>query len=510
MNILFACSEAFPYIKTGGLGDVAYALPAALRKLGDDVRLVLPAYREALNASDRLIKIGGFTVKGFEKSYHLRLLQATKNDFEGLVYLIDIPELYNRPGNPYSDNKGKPWADNLERFVVFSQAVSKLTQYLKKCNAAHNWSVDVVHCNDWQTGFVPVFLKASHNPLPSIFTLHNLAYDGQLSYKKFTKLGLPEKWWSADFLEFYGTASMLKSAMVFSDAVTTVSPNYAREICTRELGFGFDGVLRNLGKKFSGILNGVDLNEWNPRADPYIKQKYNAGKQLTSGKQLNKLALLKDTQLPQTDSPLLGFVGRLVEQKGISLICEILPELFKTTDVCMVILGSGPGHFETELKSLAKAWPQRLYLHIGYSESLAHRIEAGCDLFLMPSIFEPCGLNQMYSLRYGTLPIVNNTGGLADTVVNATSTTLKNKKANGFVMKKADADSLFICINNARKLYAEKALWKQMQSTAMKQKSGWIYSARAYRKLYVAQHSKAVKSKYAEDKFSNSKKRISA
>jgi starch synthase len=510
MNILFACSEAFPFIKTGGLGDVAHALPVALRKLGDDVRLVLPAYRDALEACDDIIELGGFTVKGFTSNYPLRLLQASKNGFDTVVYLIDIPELYGRPGNPYCDEKGQPWADNTERFAVFSQAISLLSQYLAELETKYSWSVDVVHCNDWQTGMVPAFLKASNHQLKSVFTIHNLAYDGQLSHEEFIQLGFPEEWWSIDFVEFHGHASMLKSAMIFANAVTTVSPNYAREICTEELGFGFDGVLRSLGDKFSGILNGIDLNEWNPETDVYIQQNYSSGKQLASGKRANKLALLKDTQLPQNNMPLLGFIGRLVEQKGIALICEILPKLFKTTNVCMIILGSGQSHYETELRNLAKAWPKRLSLHIGYSESLAHRVEAGCDLFLMPSIFEPCGLNQMYSLRYGTLPIVNNTGGLADTVVDTILPTVKNQSANGFVMKNADVDSLFACINNALQLYANKALWEQLQNTAMKQDLGWISSAKAYRKLYAAQHSKPGKNKLDNNKSSKNEPRISA
>ncbi len=493
MNILFACSEAFPFIKTGGLGDVAYALPEALKKLGDDVRLVLPAYRGVLEASDKIVELGEFMVKGFSVSYSFRLLQVTKKSYDTDVYLIDIPELYDRAGSPYCDEAGEPWMDNTERFVVFSQAVSLLTQCFTELESGNKWTVDVVHCNDWQTGLVPAFLKASGSSVKSIFTIHNLAYDGLFNYESFMQLDLPKEWWSGEFIEFYGSASMLKSAMIFSNSVTTVSPNYAHEICTEKLGLRFDGVLRSLGDKFSGILNGIDLDEWNPQNDPYIQQNYSTGKQVASSKRANKFALLKGTKLPQEDKPLLGFIGRLVEQKGIALICEILPELFKATNVSIIILGSGQSNYENELKKLAKTWPERLHLHIGYSESLAHRIEAGSDIFLMPSKFEPCGLNQMYSLRYGTLPVVNNTGGLADTVVNATLSTFKNNTASGFVMKNSDANSLLVCINTALELYTDKARWKQLQNTAMKKNSGWIKSAKAYRKLYAKKPAKTGK-----------------
>ncbi len=490
MNILFAASEALPFIKTGGLGDVVHALPAALAKLGDDVRIVIPAYRDAIEASDNITELGGLDVQGAGTRHHMRILKATKKGVDNVVYLVDIPALYNRPGNPYSDENGIVWPDNAERYVVFSRAVALMTRLLAGLKSARSWSPDVVHCNDWQTGLVPAFLSKMDNAPATVFTIHNLSYDGYFSHDDFTRLGLPTEWWSTDYVEFHGGLSMLKAGMIFSDAVTTVSPNYAKEVCTAEYGNGFEGVLNSLGSRFNGILNGIDTETWNPETDPYIKQNYRFGKQLAAHKLTNKLDLLKRAGLPQQDVPVLGFIGRLVEQKGIDLITEILPELFESTNACVVILGSGHTHYEDELMELEKAWPDRLYVYVGYSEEMAHQIEAGCDLFLMPSMFEPCGLNQMYSLRYGTLPVVNNTGGLADTVVNVTLPTLKDLTATGFVMQIDDADSLYASINSALELYENKVLWGRVQKTAMAQELGWETSAKAYRKLYTAHSSK--------------------
>ena len=490
MNILFAASEAFPFVKTGGLGDVMHALPAALAQSGDDVRIVIPAYRDAIEASDSVTELGGLDVQGAGNRHHMRILEAKKKGVDTVTYLVDIPALYDRPGSPYSDENGIVWPDNAERFIVFSRAVALMTRWLSGLKSGHSWSPDVVHCNDWQTGLVPAFLSRMDNAPATVFTIHNLSYDGFFSYEDFKWMALPQEWWSPDYVEFHGGLSLLKAGMVFSDAVTTVSPNYAKEVCTSEHGSGLDGVLRNLGSRFSGILNGIDTEIWNPETDPYIKQNYHFDKQLAAHKRTNKLDLLKTVGLPKRDVPLLGFIGRLVEQKGIDLITEVLPKLFETTNVCVVILGSGHTHYEDDLMELVKLWPDRLYVYVGYSEELAHKIEAGCDLFLMPSMFEPCGLNQMYSLHYGTLPVVNNTGGLADTVVNVTLPTLKDQTATGFVMLKDDANSLYASIISALELYENKALWERVQKTGMSEELGWETSAQAYRKLYTAHSSK--------------------
>ena len=483
MNILFAASEAFPFIKTGGLGDVIHSLPVALNKLGNDVRLVLPAYRDVLASVDTLKDLGTIDVPGAGIRRKVRIIQAHEDTLGDYLYLIDVPELFDRPGNPYVHSDGYAWPDNAERYTVFSRAVALLAKWVP----GSSWRPDVVHCHDWQTGLVPAFLSMVHNAPATVFTIHNLAYDGYFSQADFNNLGLPPAWWSAEYAEFYGGFSMLKAGMVFSDHVTTVSPTYAKEICTPEFGNRFEGVLGALGDKLTGILNGIDLDVWDPQTDEYIEQNYSVDNKFIEGKFANKKGLLRITGLAQSDAPLLGFIGRLVEQKGVDLITDMLPQLFENTDAKMVLLGSGHMAYETSLMDLAARYPERLHVHIGYSEELAHQIEAGTDMFIMPSRFEPCGLNQMYSLRYGTPPVVNNTGGLADTVVDASLKTLQDKTATGFVVKQADSEALYATILSALDLYKNTILWQQLCKTAMQQELGWELSAHEYQKLYQAE-----------------------
>ena len=490
MNILFAASEAFPFIKTGGLGDVVHSLPVALSKLGDDVRLVLPAYRDVLAAVDSLKELGYWDLPGAGITHRVRILQAHHEGLADYLYLIDVPSLFDRAGNPYVHSDGFNWPDNAERFTVFSRAVAQMAKGIP----GTDWTPDVVHCHDWQSGLVPAFLSMSHPRPKTVFTIHNLAYDGHFSHADFTSLALPPEWWSPEYVEFHGGFSMLKAGMVFADHVTTVSPTYAREICTPEYGYRFEGVLQHLGDKLSGILNGIDLDIWNPQTDKYISQNYSiknakARKQWVSGKSANKQDLLNSVGLLHDEStaasvPLLGFIGRLVEQKGVDLITAMLPELLATTDAVMIILGSGHMLYETDLITLAEQYPSRLYVHIGYSEDLSHQIEAGCDLFIMPSRFEPCGLNQMYSLRYGTPPVVNFTGGLADTVTDATALAIKDKTANGFVFNDVNAEALLSTIQRALTIYKKPKQWQQICETAMQQDLGWESSAKKYQALY--------------------------
>lgn len=490
MNILFAASEAFPFIKTGGLGDVVHSLPIALNQLGDDVRLVLPAYRDVLASVDSLKELGYWDLPGAGVTHRVRLLQAHHDGLADYLYLIDVPLLFDRAGNPYVHSDGFNWPDNAERFTIFSRAVAQMAKGIP----GTDWLPEVVHCHDWQTGLVPAFLSMSHPRPKTVFTIHNLAYDGHFSHADFTSLSLPPEWWSPDYVEFYDGFSMLKAGMVFADDVTTVSPTYAKEICTLEYGYRYEGVLNHLGDKLSGILNGIDLDIWNPETDDHLKQNYSIddpkhSQQWVTDKLVNKQDLLEKAGLPssgltQGKMPLLGFIGRLVEQKGVDLITAILDDLFTTTDAMMIILGSGHMLYETELLALADKYPTRLHVHIGYSEDLAHQIEAGCDLFIMPSRFEPCGLNQMYSLRYGTPPVVNNTGGLADTVIDTTAKTLKNKSANGFVTSDANAEALLSTIKRALTVYKKPKTWLQVCETAMRQELGWEASAKKYQALY--------------------------
>jgi starch synthase len=493
VNVLFAASEAFPFIKTGGLGDVVHSLPIALNQLGDDVRLVLPAYRDVLASVDSLKELGFWDLPGVGVTHRVRILQAHHDGLADYLYLIDVPSLFDRAGNPYVHSDGFNWPDNAERFTVFNRAVAQMAKGIP----GTDWHPDVVHCHDWQTGLVPAFLSMTHPRPKTVFTIHNLAYDGHFSHADFASLALPPEWWSPEYVEFYGGFSMLKAGMVFSDQVTTVSPTYAREICTPEYGYRFEGVLQHLGDRLSGILNGIDLDVWNPETDEHLVANYaidhkgnskggNKGnsKAWVKAKLANKNALLKKAQLPQTKAPVLGFIGRLVEQKGVDLITESLAKLFSTTDAVIIILGSGHSAYETELTTLAEKYPSRLHVHIGYSEELAHQVEAGCDLFLMPSRFEPCGLNQMYSLRYGTPPVVTFTGGLADTVTDSSAMALKDKTANGFVFHDLTAEAMLSAIKRALVLYRRPQQWQQICETGMQQELGWESSANKYQKLY--------------------------
>lgn len=493
MNILFAASEAFPFIKTGGLGDVVHSLPIALNKLGDDVRLALPAYRDVLAAVDDIKEIGYWDLPGVGVTHRVRILKAHQDVLGDYLYLIDVPTLFDRPGNPYIHSDGFNWPDNAERFTVFSRAVAQLAKHVPQSQ----WVPEVVHVHDWQTGMVPAFLSMTSPRPKTVFTIHNLAYDGHFSKGDFNALGLPPEWWSPECVEFYGGFSMLKAGMIFSDHVTTVSPTYAREICTPEFGNRFEGVLNHLGDKLTGILNGIDLDIWNPGTDEHIQKNYDitAGRQSwVNAKLANKKDLLQTTGFLDgkstedaaniTKAPLLGFIGRLVEQKGVDLISAMLPDLFATTDANMVVLGSGHMHYETDLRSLAARFPDRFHFHIGYSEYLAHKIEAGCDMFIMPSRFEPCGLNQMYSLRYGTPPVVNFTGGLADTITDATPLAMEHKTANGFVFYDVNSDALFAAVKRALDIYRVPKQWRQICETAMRQELGWEASAMKYQMLY--------------------------
>jgi starch synthase len=443
---------------------------------------VLPAYSEVLNMMSSFSIVASFTVPGVGVNHHVQVMQARSDQSDQDIYLVDIPALFDRPGNPYVSKDGHDWPDNAERYTVFSRAVAIMSTQLPELN----WKPDVVHCHDWQTGLVPGFISEMPGSPTTVFTIHNLSYDGYFSQHDFAQLHLPAAWWTLDRVEFYGGFSMLKAGLVFSDHVTTVSPTYAKEICTPEFGYRYDGILRHLSSKLTGILNGVDIKVWNPSTDAHIAARYSVNRNRIPAKRTNKIDLLKQANLSGEDAPLLGFIGRLVPQKGIDLIIDMLPEMFEHSDARFVVLGAGDGVYEDALQALATKYPDRMHVHIGYSESLAHKIEAGCDMFLMPSRFEPCGLNQMYSLRYGTPPVVNHTGGLADTVTGVTAETLKDKTANGFVFYTATVKALLDTTLSAIELYNKPRVWQQVCRAGMHKDLGWDTSAREYQKLYTA------------------------
>ncbi len=473
-KVLYVSSEAFPLVKTGGLGDVAGSLPPALLKKSQDVRLLLPAYPEVL----KKIRYQKVLATGSYCNLDIEIIESRLPGSNVTVWLVNCPAAYARSGGPYADDTGLEWHDNALRFAVFCHAAVGIS--LDKFQLG--WQPDIVHCNDWQSGLVPALLSL-HTVRPvTIFTIHNLAYQGNFDQQSFVDLHLPDELWHTNGLEFYGQLSFIKGGLVYADEITTVSPGYAREILQTEFGCGLDGLLKARVEHLTGILNGIDDKFWNPGTDNYLKQKYNMHS--LDKKPINKTALQEELSLPVDASiPMIGMVGRLVEQKGLNIILQSLP-VFSTLPVQLVILGMGEVHFKNQLIKWAGAHPDRIKVKIGYDESLAHRVEAASDIYLMPSKFEPCGLNQLYSLRYGTLPIVTHVGGLADTVTHSSEENIENGTANGFVLEDHSAASLLVAVRHALILYQQASTWRQLQINAMSGDFSWKTSAERYINLY--------------------------
>ncbi len=483
MDILFASSEAHPLIKTGGLADVSGALPRAIKNAKQEICLILPAYPAARQAACSLRPVAKLQIAGSDAP--VTLLQGRLPHTRVRLYLVDSPEHFDRPGGPYSTPQGEDWPDNAERFALFARAVCELAMD----RAGLGWKPDLVHCNDWQTGLVPALLSREHDRPATVFTIHNLAYQGLFGHEQFKALQLPSDWWSMHLLEFHHKLSFIKGGLVFADRLTTVSPTYAKEICTPEFGCGLDGLLKKRSDRLTGILNGVDYQAWNPGRDRLIPHTYTA--RTLRLKLENKIALQKTYGLPvKPDIPLFGSVGRLVEQKGIDLVLDLIPDLLQRP-MQLVFLGTGQPELETALREAGKKHPTKIGVHIGYSEELSHLVEAGSDAFLMPSRFEPCGLNQLYSLRYGTPPIVRRTGGLADSVVDATGPNIKDGIATGFVFDEAEPEALLGAIDRALNLFAQQRVWKKLVERGMHEDFSWNRSAAAYLDLYertLAEH----------------------
>ncbi|MEW8656865.1 MAG: glycogen synthase GlgA [Candidatus Thiodiazotropha endolucinida] len=477
MKILFASSEATPLIKTGGLADVAGSLPAALNNIGQDCRLILPGYPDVLEKADNLQSLAQLEIAG--ETSPVRLLQGSCGPHRVPLYVIDAPHRFNRAGNPYLSPEGMNWPDNAERFSLFCHAVTELA--LNQID--HDWQPDVVHANDWQTGLIAPLLSTQENRPATLFTIHNLAYQGLFDHATFLRLGLPDELWSYHHLEFHDQLSFIKGGIALSDRVNTVSPSYAAEIKTAEFGYGLEGLLNHRKDHFSGVLNGIDYHEWDPLNDRHIDTPYSA--ESFADKRNNKLALQQEYGLPEDENiQLFGYIGRLVDQKGVDLILQVLPGIMDA-GAQMVMLGSGNKDLEHALEKISNRYHSRVGVFIGYDEGLSHRIEAGCDSFIMPSRFEPCGLNQMYSLRYGTVPIVRRTGGLADTVVDVNPTTLVNGSATGFVFDNADGSSLWGAMEHAINFYRRSATdWEILARTGMQQDFSWEASAQHYLELY--------------------------
>ena len=476
LKILFASSEVQPLMKTGGLADVSGALPVALKEMRQDVRIVMPAYRSSIKKAKRTKQAATLQLPGIMGEISILSKKLPNSNIE--VLFVDYGPAFDRDGNPYLDAEGNPWPDNAERFSLFCRVVCEIAQN----RIGLDWQPDVVHCNDWQSGLVPALLHLEKSRPATIFTIHNLAYQGLFPQQTFTTLGLPESLWSPDALEFHDQLSFIKGGIVFADRITTVSPRYAKEIQTSEFGYGLEGLLTHRKDKLTGIINGVDENDWNPASDPHLESNY--GIETIADKKANKTFLQRSFSLPEDSSALLlGFIGRLVEQKGIDLIIDSLTQLMHLP-VQLVLLGSGNKKFETQLQALASKYSEKFSCHIGYDEALSHQIEAGCDVFLMPSRFEPCGLNQLYSLRYGTIPVVNNVGGLADTVTDLNQTQTNLAKATGFSMKTTTAESLYQEIVRAINLYQDQDKWLTVVANGMRSDFSWKRSAKTYVNLY--------------------------
>jgi starch synthase len=476
MNILFASSEAHPLIKTGGLADVSGSLPRALKSAKQEIRLVLPAYPAAISNADKLKLESDIVLPGARTP--VRLLQGWLPGTRVRLYLVDSPEHFDRTGGPYLDEDGVEWPDNAARFALFARAVSAIAMN----RAGLDWQPDLVHCNDWQTGLVPALLACRSQRPATLFTIHNLAYQGLFDWETFKELKLPFDWWSIERLEFHGQLSFIKGGLVYADWINTVSPTYADEIRTEAFGCGLEGLLQHREDRVSGILNGVDYRVWNPGKDKLLAETYTA--RTLERKRANKLALQRAFGLPERAGfPLLGHVGRLVEQKGLDLVIKLIPQLIKRR-LQLVVLGTGQPELETALRKAAAQHPEQIGVRIDYDEQLAHLLEAGSDIFLMPSRFEPCGLNQIYSLRYGTPPIVRRTGGLADTVTDASAENIAAGTANGFLFDDISASALLEAIDRALGCYSLPDVWTGLQSNGMAADFSWSRSAEDYLELY--------------------------
>ncbi len=480
MKILCVASEVTPFAKTGGLADVASALPKALSGLGHDVRIVMPLYRQV----DR--QRFGVRPTPIRLSIRLGALALEGAVWEGVlpssrvpVYFVDQPDLFDR--EELYQAKGKDYPDNLERFGFFSQAALQMLPTLA-------WQPEIIHCHDWQTAFVcahltwgalgrePFFQSAA-----DVFTIHNLAYQGLFPKEQWAVTQLPDAAFSIQGLEFYGKISCLKGGLVAANMLTTVSPTYAKEILTPDFGAGLEGVLAARKQDLVGIINGIDPEEWDPKTDPHIASRYNV--EQLAGKSLCKLALQKSRRLPEHHGLLVGVIQRLVEQKGIDLIVQGMEQLV-ALPIQIVILGTGEPSYHQQLERLAQQFPGRLSVNLKFDNALAHQIEAGADAFLMPSRFEPCGLNQMYSMRFGTVPIVRKVGGLADTVIDLGPSTSTARTASGFVFEEHTVAAMVQAVKRAVATFRDQTLWTSLMQAGMRRDVSWNRSARAYIEVY--------------------------
>jgi starch synthase len=474
--VLFVTSEVAPLIKTGGLADVAGSLPPALMHAGLDVRVLAPGYKQVMESVKSKGRLASFPALGEMPASQLL---AGKLPSGVPLLIIDSPVLYDRPGGPYQDTSGNDWPDNALRFGLLSYVAAVLGGPASPIS----WRPRIVHANDWQTGLAPAYLRfMPGDKARTVMTIHNLAYQGIFPPTTGSRLGLPPSSFAPDGVEYYGNMSFLKAGLFYADHITTVSPNYAREIQQEPLGMGFQGLLSHRASVLTGILNGIDTDAWDPETDPYIARYYNATR--LPAKQENKQALQQRMGLGVDDTiPLLGVIGRFTHQKGFDVIIDAAADLLRMP-AQLAVLGTGDVKLQDAFVALARANPGRVAVQVGYDEGLAHQIEAGADIFLMPSRFEPCGLNQMYSQRYGTIPVVHDTGGLHDSVVDVTAETSADKTATGFVFAPVSREGLTAAVKRAIAAYQDKKAWRQLQKNGMACDFSWDASAQHYVDLY--------------------------
>jgi starch synthase len=475
VRILFAASEVAPLSKTGGLADVAQALPKALRRLGHDLRVVTPAYRGMLERVPARRRLGEHRLRGFS----FTLWEGAEERDGTPLWLVDCAELFLREGAPYTDASGREYPDNATRFGLFSEFVAQLA--LRR--GGTDWRPDVVHLNDWHTGLAAAWIREAAPAPACVFTIHNLAYQGNYAPAQVAPLGLPAGWMTSAGLEFHGQASFIKAGLVYSDALTTVSPTYAREILTPEFGDGMDGVLRARAGALTGILNGIDEDTWDPAVDPYLTCRYDVD-DADAGKRINRRALRKRLGLDTNDGSLLAiYIGRLAHQKGVDHFLDPAAAIDRD-GLQFALLGSGDRALEAAFTEFAATRPGRVAVTTAHDESLAHLMEAGADLLVMPSRYEPCGLNQMYSQRYGTIPVVRRTGGLADTVVDASPAAITEGTATGICFEHADAGGIAYGIGRALALNRQPETWAALRRNGMQRDFGWSRTAGLYVELY--------------------------